>query len=435
MLSENSHPAEPASVALPSFMGLVGDHPSMRRIFDVLRRVGASDAPVLVTGDSGTGKELVASALHQLSNRAGRSFVPVHCGAIPEELLESELFGHVRGAFTGAIAARTGRFQLADRGTVFLDEIGEMSQRFQVKLLRVLEDGTFDPVGSQTSRHTDVRVVAATHRDLAAAARQGTFREDLFYRLDVVRIHLPSLRERREDIPLIALHFLTQNALRSDRPPVELPPETAAALMAYDWPGNVRQLRNVLERAVLLGEQPGVLLPSDLPAPIGSTATAGAFRPVVPVATAVTSGPWDFGPEGTNFYQELETFERRMIGRALELAGGSKREAARLLQVNRTTLLEKLKRRGWQTADAETQARTSAVTPPVSTLPIAASPLAGPRVRPDPVLSVPALGWSASEAWIDVRRPVARAFRPAPTEVPASAQAPVRPAQRTVQLP
>lgn len=432
MTSENSRLTEHAPTALPGFMGLIGDHPSMRRIFDVLKRVGASDAPVLVTGDSGTGKELVARALHHLSNRTNRSFVPVHCGAIPEDLLESELFGHVRGAFTGAIAARTGRFQLADRGTIFLDEIGEMSPRFQVKLLRVLEDGTFDPVGSHTSRHTDVRVVAATHRDLHAAARQGTFREDLLYRLDVVRIHLPALRERREDIPLIARHFLAQSALRGDREPVELPSETAAALMGYDWPGNVRELRNVLERAVLLSEQPGVLLPTDLPAPIGSSAQAGAFRPSIPVAAepAVT-GPWDFGPEGTDFYHELETFERRMIGRALELAGGSKREAARLLQVNRTTLLEKLKRRGWQTSvDGEPSTPRNAA-PAVSTLPFAASPLAGPKTRPEPVLSMPALPWAATEGWIDVRRPVARAFPASPTTVPSPSPA----VPRASQLP
>lgn len=447
MTSENSRLNEHATSALPGFMGLIGNHPSMRRIFELLRRVGPSDAPVLVTGDSGTGKELVARALHHLSGRSSRSFVPVHCGAIPEELLESELFGHVRGAFTGAIAARTGRFQLADRGTIFLDEIGEMSARFQVKLLRVLEDGTFDPVGSHTSRHTDVRVVAATHRDLPAAARQGTFREDLLYRLDVVRIHLPALRERREDIPLIAMHFLTQSALRADRERVELAPETAAALMAYDWPGNVRELRNVLERAVLLSEQPDVLLPSDLPAPIGFSADAGAFRPSIPVAAAPAAGPWDFGTEGTDFYQELETFERRMIGRALELAGGSKREAARLLHVNRTTLLEKLKRRGWQTGpeaenitptrpvapalQAAPLAQPTAVTPAVSTLPIAASPLAGPKTRPEPVLAVPALSWTGTEGWIDVRRPVARAFSAAPAGVPGA----LPPSQRASQIP
>jgi DNA-binding NtrC family response regulator len=421
MHPENTRTSHSAQATLPGFMGLVGDHPTMRRIFDVIRRVGPSDAPVLVTGDSGSGKELVARALHSLSPRATRSFVPVHCGAIPEDLLESELFGHVRGAFTGAIAARTGRFQLAHNGTIFLDEIGEMSARFQVKLLRVLEDGTFDPVGSATSRQADVRVVAATHRDLHECARAGTFREDLLYRLDVVRIHLPALGERREDIPLIALHFLRQAAARANREPVELPVETANALMAYDWPGNVRELRNVLERAVLLSEHPDVLLPSDLPAPIGSGALAGTFRPAPVARPAPAVGPWDFGPEGTDFYQELESFERRMISRALQLAGGSKREAARLLHVNRTTLLEKLKRRGWHVgSDGETVA-LEAAQPLVTPLSVPVElPLADAIMPPSP------LPWPGSETWLDMRRPIARAF-PAP---PAGHV----PAQRTAQL-
>ena len=420
MHPDNSTARPATQPPLPGFMGLIGDHPTMRRIFDVIRRVGPSDAPVLVTGDSGSGKELVARALHSLSPRATRSFVPVHCGAIPEDLLESELFGHVRGAFTGAIAARTGRFQLAHNGSIFLDEIGEMSARFQVKLLRVLEDGTFDPVGSATSRHADVRVVAATHRDLHASARAGTFREDLLYRLDVVRIHLPSLAERRDDIPLIALHFLRQAAARSNRDPVELPPATAAALMAYDWPGNVRELRNVLERAVLLSEHPDVLLPSDLPAPIGSGATAGSFRPATAASLVQASGPWDFGPEGTDFYQELESFERRMISRALQLAGGSKREAARLLQVNRTTLLEKLKRRGWQVGGDGDNVALETMPPPA----IAASAPAATLV--ETMMAPPALPWPGSEGWLDLRRPVSRAFPSAP--------APQATAQRTAQL-
>jgi DNA-binding NtrC family response regulator len=333
---------------IPGFMGLVGAHPTMRRVFDLIRRVGPSTAPVLVTGESGTGKELVARALHNLSPRRSQNLVPVHCGAIPEELLESELFGHVKGAFTGAIASRTGRFRLAHNGTIFLDEIGEMSPRFQVKLLRVLEDGTFEPVGSTASQTTDVRVIAATHRDLRAAAQEGTFREDLLYRLDVVTIRLPSLRERREDIPLLAEHFLTKMHEDKGLPPCHLTPEAAEALQAHDWPGNVRELRNVLERAVLLCEEPGVLQRCDLPEPLacGKKTVAAASEGSSQAAEEGTQ-PWDFGPEGADFYSELETFERRMISRALHLARGSKREAARLLQVNRTTLLEKLKRRGW----------------------------------------------------------------------------------------
>ncbi len=337
------------SNAQPSeYMGLVGNHPSMQRVFELIRKVGPSQSAVLITGESGTGKELVARALHDLSGRKSRNFVPVHCGAIPEELLESELFGHVKGAFTGALAARTGRFQLANGGSIFLDEIGEMSPRFQVKLLRVLEDGSFEPVGATSTLHTDVRVVAATHRDLRTMVKEGGFREDLLYRLDVVEIHLPALRERREDIPVIADHFLTKLRETRGMPRFELAPETRQALMAYDWPGNVRELRNVLERAVVLAENPGLIVPADLPAAIAEN--AGAETPL-PMASGEFASPWDFGAEGTDFYKEMEAFERRMIGRALQLAGGSKREAARLLQVNRTTLLEKLKRRGWELRD------------------------------------------------------------------------------------
>ncbi|HZR85050.1 MAG TPA: sigma-54 dependent transcriptional regulator [Candidatus Binatia bacterium] len=334
---------------LPGFMGLVGEHPAMLRVFDLIRRVGPSTAPVLITGESGTGKELVARALHDISPRRADNLVPVHCGAIPEELLESELFGHVKGAFTGAITSRTGRFRLAHGGTIFLDEIGEMSPRFQVKLLRVLEDGTFESVGCATSQRVDARVLAATHRDLRSLAREGSFRSDLLYRLDVIPIHLVPLRERREDVPLLARHFLRRLAAKGF-PPFELAPDAAAALMTYDWPGNVRELRNVLERAVLLTESAGVLRADDLPAPLSrQPLLAPLGAPASAPGAAIW--PWDFGPEGTDFYLELETFERRMIGRALQIARGSKREAARLLQVNRTTLLEKLKRKGWDSED------------------------------------------------------------------------------------
>jgi len=353
-----------AAAADEGFMGIVGRTPAMQQVFDLIRRVAASSAPVLVTGESGTGKELVAQAIHALSTRRGDALVPVHCGAIPEELLESELFGHVKGAFTGAVNARTGRFRLADRGTIFLDEIGEMSPRFQVKLLRVLEDGTFEQVGGTTTQRVDVRVVAATHRDLHAMAEKGAFRSDLLYRLDVVTIRIPALRERREDIPLIASHFLAILARRGG-PRFVLSPEAADCLAAHDWPGNVRELRNVIERAVLLSDGSGVLRATDLPEHVRAAAgrpraeQVPAARPMgheaagaeIPVAGSAVSGPWLFGPEGADFYAELDLFERRMIGRALQLSGGSKREAARLLGVNRTTLLEKLKRKSWTPED------------------------------------------------------------------------------------
>ncbi|MBU6280931.1 sigma-54 dependent transcriptional regulator [bacterium] len=385
-------------------MGLVGRTPAMRQVFDLIRRVAASSAPVLVTGESGTGKELVAQAIHSLSTRRGDALVPVHCGAIPEELLESELFGHVKGAFTGAVNARTGRFRLADGGTVFLDEIGEMSPRFQVKLLRVLEDGTFEQVGGTATQRVDVRVVAATHRDLHAMAEKGLFRADLLYRLDVVTIRIPALRERREDIPLIAAHFLAILARRGG-PRIELSAEAAACLAAYDWPGNVRELRNVIERAVVLSDGTGALQVADLPghvqeaarrtkaAPLAAVGPAAIGpRPSLPeVAEAIPApGPWLFGPEGTDFYAELDLFERRMIGRALQLSGGSKREAARLLGVNRTTLLEKLKRKSWTAADLGA--------PEAASAPPAPEPVPGAEIIVEPDWSVPAGLAPAAEA-------------------------------------
>jgi DNA-binding NtrC family response regulator len=318
-----------------SFEGIVGRHPSMQAIFEVIRRVAPTDATVLITGESGTGKELVASALHRLSQRANGRFVPVHCGAIPEELLESEMFGHERGAFTGAIASRVGRFKLADSGTIFLDEIGEMSPKLQMKLLRVLEDGRFEPVGSVVTQQVDVRVIAATNRSLEQAVAGRQFREDLFYRLRVVPIEMPPLRRRREDIPLLVETILTQLAGRG-LPRFTVTPEASELLQRYPWPGNVRELRNVLEQMVVLGRPEHVIEPGDLPAHLV------APRDFTDAAPAM---PWQFGPAGIDFYREMEAIEDRIIAQALRLSRGNKKEAARLLHVNRTTLLEKLKRK------------------------------------------------------------------------------------------
>src|SRR5881296_4095165 len=217
------------------FEGIIGRHPTMEAIFEVIRRVAPTDATVLITGDSGTGKELVAAALHRLSTRAGGRFVPVHCGAIPEELLESEMFGHERGAFTGAVASRLGRFKLADQGTIFLDEIGEMSPKLQVKLLRVLEDGRFESVGGMVTQQVDVRVIAATNRSLEQAVAGRHFREDLFYRLRVVPIEMPPLRRRREDIPLLVDAILGQLAARG-LPRFTINAEASELLQRYPWP-------------------------------------------------------------------------------------------------------------------------------------------------------------------------------------------------------
>ena len=317
------------------FEGILGRHPSMEAIFEVIRRVAPTDATVLITGDSGTGKELVATALHRLSPRASGRFVPVHCGAIPEELLESEMFGHERGAFTGAVASRLGRFKLADHGTIFLDEIGEMSPKLQVKLLRVLEDGRFEPVGSVGTQQVDVRIIAATNRTLDEAVAAKQFREDLFYRLCVVPIEMPPLRRRREDIPLLVRGVLGQLAAKG-LPRFDVAPAALEVLARHSWPGNVRELRNLLEQMVVLGRPEHVIEVHDLPPHVVAAQASGE---------ASAAMPWQFGAAGIDFYREMEAIEDRIIAQALRLSGGNKKEAARLLRVNRTTLLEKLKRK------------------------------------------------------------------------------------------
>jgi len=317
------------------FEGIIGRHPTMEAIFEVIRRVAPTDATVLITGDSGTGKELVAAALHRLSTRAAGRFVPVHCGAIPEELLESEMFGHERGAFTGAVASRLGRFKLADHGTIFLDEIGEMSPKLQVKLLRVLEDGRFEPVGSVSTQQVDVRIIAATNRTLDEAVAAKQFREDLFYRLCVVPIEMPPLRRRREDIPLLVRGVLGQLAAKG-LPRFDVAPAALEVLARHSWPGNVRELRNLLEQMVVLGRPEHVIEVHDLPPHVVAAQASGE---------ASAAMPWQFGAAGIDFYREMEAIEDRIIAQALRLSGGNKKEAARLLRVNRTTLLEKLKRK------------------------------------------------------------------------------------------
>jgi len=259
----------------------------------------------------------------------------VHCGAIPEELLESEMFGHERGAFTGAVASRVGRFKLADRGTIFLDEIGEMSPKLQVKLLRVLEDGRFEPVGSVTTQQVDVRIIAATNRTLDEAVAAKQFREDLFYRLRVVPIEMPPLRRRAEDIQFLVGGVLAQLAQKG-LPRFEVTPAAIAVLERYSWPGNVRELRNLLEQLVVLGRPEHLIDVHDLPPHVVAAHEAGEASPAM---------PWQFGAAGIDFYREMEAIEDRIIAQALRLSGGNKKEAARLLRVNRTTLLEKLKRK------------------------------------------------------------------------------------------
>ena len=314
------------------FENVIGASPALRAVLDLVSKVAETDSTVLITGESGTGKELIARALHYNSRRAERRLVTVNCGAIPEELLESELFGHVRGAFTSAISQREGRFALAHGGTIFLDEIGDMSPNLQVKLLRVLQDRTFEPVGSSKSQTVDVRVVAATNQDLERAIREGRFREDLYYRLNVIPIEVPPLRQRPDDIPLLVHHFL--DAMHQERGTRvdSISDEAMALLCRYDWPGNVRELENLIERlSVLRGE--GEIRVEDLPANLRG-------RPAVPLAAPSL-------PEtGLDFREVVDRFESELIRQALEQTQGNKNRAAQLLGLNRTTLLEKIKKKG-----------------------------------------------------------------------------------------
>ena len=315
------------------FRNVVGQSEALRQVLSIVERVAETDSTVLITGESGTGKELIARALHFNSARAERPFVTVNCGAIPEELLESELFGHVKGAFTGAVNARVGRFSLADGGTLFLDEIGDMSPNLQVKLLRALQDQTFEPVGSSETQHVDLRIVAATNQDLQTAIAEKRFREDLYYRLNVIPIESPALRERKGDVPLLIHHFLECFCADKELGPSTLSDAALAALSTHSWPGNVRELENLIERLVVLcGE--GEIGLDDLPEEL-----RGGAPPIPSTAPRL--------PEiGLSFREAVDRFETDLILQALERTHWNKNQAARLLGLNRTTLLEKIKKKG-----------------------------------------------------------------------------------------
>jgi len=317
---------------------LVGRSTKMQQVFDLAHKLAASDATVLITGESGTGKELVARTVHTLSPRARGPFVPVNCGAIPEDLLESELFGHVRGAFTGATNARQGRFQMANGGTLFLDEIGEMSPKLQVKLLRVLQEKEFEPVGSDKSVRVDVRVVAATNRDLLTAVKERRFREDLFYRLNVLPIPLPPLRERKGDIALLVRYFLQRHGQKKDLVPVLIETAALAQLEQYRWPGNVREVENLIERLVILNED-GIIRVSDLPEYIREESVAFQGEPVGLRELRLP-------PNGVDLNGFIQTIEDQLILQALSRTGGNKTLAAELLRLNRTTLIERMRKKG-----------------------------------------------------------------------------------------
>ena len=317
---------------------IVGRSDLMQEVFRLVEQVAPARSTVLITGESGTGKELIAKAIHEASTRAGRPFVTVNSSNIPSELLESELFGHTRGAFTGAIAAKKGLFEVADGGSIFLDEIGDIPPETQVRLLRVIQEREFTPLGDTAPRRVDVRIIAATNIDLKEAVRQGSFREDLYYRLAVVPIELPPLRDRREDILPLAQHFINKYNEENGRNVAEqIAPEVLALLELYSWPGNVRELENTIERAVVIA--PGDEITKEClrpeisdPQSVVSTSHEGASNAAVQ----------DIG-RGINFYEEVRRFEIDLIRRALEQTSGHQSRAARLLGMNATTLNSKIK--------------------------------------------------------------------------------------------
>jgi DNA-binding NtrC family response regulator len=316
------------------FEGIVGKSRPMERLFQLLETVAPTNSTILITGETGTGKEVVARAIHHNSPRKAHRFVALNCSAIPETLLEAELFGHVRGAFTGAVGNRQGRLEQAHKGTLFLDEVGTMSVALQMKLLRVLQEREFERVGDSHTIKVDVRVIAATNSDLAKLVADGQFREDLFYRLNVIPVQLPPLRERKEDVPLLVQHFLARFAAERDSGPTPtVSQEAMRRLMAYQWPGNVRQLENAVERAVAFTAGRPQIDVADLPSEVQQA------QETVVDASAVT-----LPEDGMDLDAFVANIERELIQRSLERTGGNKGQAARLLNLKRTTLVEKLKR-------------------------------------------------------------------------------------------
>jgi sigma-54 specific flagellar transcriptional regulator A len=355
-----------AGVQLPT-----GASPAVAAVNRLIQQVSPYDSTVLILGESGTGKEIAARAIHTASPRRNRPFVAVNCGAIPAELLESELFGHEKGSFTGAITSRKGRFEIAEGGTLFLDEIGDMSLPMQVKLLRVLQERIYERVGSNASSECDVRIIAATHRNLEESIVRGTFRGDLFYRLNVFPIEMPTLADRIEDLPALIADFTAQAATRG-RPRLQLLPETTVALSTYPWPGNIRELSNLIERLAILcpdrpvgiGDLPARYRPADWTAPsIAQILTTEVPQLLASMAggevdveeeEVLPSAVWNLGDEsptrlpenGVDLRAHLTHIERTLISQALERSGGTVAHAARLLSLRRTTLVEKLRKLG-----------------------------------------------------------------------------------------
>jgi len=347
--SEASHPFHEVPAFGGARYGIIGQSSSILDLYAVLDRVADTPTTVLITGESGTGKELVARALHESSSRHDKSFIKVNCAAIPKDLMESELFGYERGAFTGAVGSKPGRFELASGGTLFLDEIGSIPVEMQVKLLRALQESEFERVGGVRTIRVDVRLIAATNSDLKKEIAQGSFREDLYYRLNVVPIRLPSLRERATDIPLLVMHFIHKFNTRLKKNIDGVEPDALARLTSYPWPGNIRELENVIERAVLFCDGSELHL-SDLPAEVrGSSGLAGGDAPISstpqpPLSSELSSGPIDGLKEQVK--AAMSRLERELIVRALEQTSGNVTHAARLLKISRKGLQLKMKELG-----------------------------------------------------------------------------------------
>jgi transcriptional regulator with GAF, ATPase, and Fis domain len=313
------------------FKEIIGQSGKMEEVFRLVENVADSDSTIIINGETGSGKGLIAKAIHKHSYRKRKPFVQINCGAIPENLLESELFGHVRGAFTGATSPKLGKFEVANGGTIFLDEIGDMSPDLQVKLLRVLEDKEFEQVGGCKTIKVDVRVIAATHRELEEEVQKGNFREDLFYRLYVIPIALPPLRERKSDIPILVSHFLQDFNKKNKRNVTGVSEEAMDIIMQHSWNGNVRELKNLVEGLVVLKGE-GEIYPRDLPKKISKRNTTVSLPQV------------DISQEGICLSSAVSEFEKSLIIQCLEQTKWVKKQAAKLLQVNRTTLVEKIKR-------------------------------------------------------------------------------------------
>lgn len=317
-----------------AYENIVGDSEKICEVFRLIDKVAQTDSTVLITGDSGTGKELIAHAIHYQSDRRDKPFIPVNCGAIPEELLESELFGHEKGAFTHAIRTRIGRFELAHNGTIFLDEIGDMSPNLQVKILRILQGHQFERIGGTKTIKTDIRVIAATNKNLEEAVEAGRFREDLYYRLNVIPIHVPPLRERAGDIPLLVHHFLEKFNKSKKKNIKSISKEVMQCFMSYAWPGNVRELENMIERLIILANDDKITV-RDLPERLLAHRKKDTAQPQQHNALP---------EEGLYLHAAVNEFERNLILQALDRAGWVKNKAAQLLNLNRTTLIEKMKK-------------------------------------------------------------------------------------------